>query len=147
HPLAGVEVQRKIERDAYKLTGSYSAPCQQTVDFLTGKKSTEYGDVFPSIMPKPTPSNLEECLPKFVSDALKQALPQFGKSIEGFDKTGIITGVETRSSSPVKLNRNENFATNLPNIFVCGEGSGYAGGIVTAAVDGLKCAIKLTEII
>jgi len=147
HPLAGVEFQRKIERDAYELTGSFSAPCQQTTDFLKGKKSTEYGDVLPSIMPKPTPANLADCLPKFVFEALKQALPQFGKSIEGFDKTGIITGVETRSSSPVKLNRNENFATNLQNIFVCGEGSGYAGGIVTAAVDGLKCAIKLTEII
>ena len=76
---------------------------------------------------------------------MQQALPQFAKSIEGFDKNAILTGVETRSSSPIKLNRDENFATNLDGILVCGEGSGYAGGIVTAAVDGLKCALKIVE--
>lgn len=145
HPLAGVEFQRKIERSAYQLTGSYSAPCQRVEDFLQGKKSTDYGNLKPSIRPAPTPSNLADCLPDFVFKSLQQALPQFAKSIEGFDKNAILTGVETRSSSPIKLNRDENFATNLPNILVCGEGSGYAGGIVTAAVDGLKCAIKLTE--
>ena len=145
HPLAGVEFQRKIERDAYKLTGSYSAPCQRVEDFLQGKKSVDYGGLKPSIRPAPMPSNLADCLPNFVFEAIQQALPQFAKSIEGFDKNAILTGVETRSSSPVKLNRDENFVTNLKNVLVCGEGSGYAGGIVTAGVDGLKCAIKLTE--
>ena len=147
HPLAGVEFQRKIERDAYRLTGSYSAPCQRVDDFVSGKKSSDYGDVKPSILPKPTPGDLSKCLPGFVYKALQQALPQFAKSRDGFDKKGILTGVETRSSSPVKLNRDENYLTNLDNILVCGEGSGYAGGIVTAAVDGLKCAIKLTEML
>jgi len=146
HPLAGVEFQRKIERDAYALSGKYSAPCQRVCDFLDGKKSTDFGSVFPSIRPLPTPSDLTKCLPEFVWKSLKQALPKFGKIIEGFDKEGVLTGVETRSSSPVKLVRDENFSTNLGNIFVCGEGSGYAGGIVTAAVDGLKCALKLLDL-
>ena len=128
HPLAGVEFQRKIERSAYQLTGSYSAPCQKVEDFLAGKKSVDYGNLTPSIRPKPTPTNLADCLPEFVFKALQQALPQFAKSIEGFDKNAILTGVETRSSSPIKLNRDENFVTNLSGVFACGEGSGYAGG-------------------
>ena len=144
-PLAGVEFQRKIERAAYEISGKYSAPAQNVKDFMQGKKSSNFHDVKPSVKPCATPADLTKCLPDFVIKSIKSALPIFGKSIYGFDKEGVLVGVETRSSSPVKLVRNENFASNIVNIFPCGEGSGYAGGIVTAAVDGVKCAMKIAD--
>ena len=96
-------------------------------------------------MPKALPCDLTKFLPEFVTKTLKKALPQFGKRIEGFDKSGVLTGVETRSSCPLKVVRNECFQSNIEGIFPIGEGSGYAGGIVTAAVDGLRCAMKIAE--
>lgn len=147
NPLAGIDFQREIESSAYAVTGSYNAPAQNVKDFMCGKKSTEFYDVKPSIRPYATPGDLRNCLPDFVADSIKIAVTRFGKSIKNFDKCGVLVGVETRSSSPVKLVRNENFSSNIQNIFPCGEGSGYAGGIVTSAADGLKCALKILNII
>ena len=145
-PLAGIEFQRKIEHAAFVQGGSnYSAPAQNVTDFLKGKPSVCFYETKPTIMPKALPCDLTECLPEFVTKTLKKALPEFGKRIEGFDKSGVLTGVETRSSCPLKVVRNECFQSNIEGIFPIGEGSGYAGGIVTAAVDGLRCAMKIAE--
>ena len=145
-PLAGIEFQRKIEHAAFVQGGSdYSAPAQNVTDFLKGKPSVCFYETKPTIMPKALPCDLIECLPEFVTKTLKKALPEFGKRIEGFDKSGVLTGVETRSSCPLKVVRNECFQSNIEGIFPIGEGSGYAGGIVTAAVDGLRCAMKIAE--
>lgn len=146
-PLAGIEFQRKIERAAFALTGSYHAPAQNVTDFLKGKKSSEFYGVKPSVKPSAVPSDLSKCLPDFVTESLREALPLFGGRVKGFDKEGVLTGVETRSSSPIRIVRDESYASSLKNLYPCGEGSGYAGGIVTAAVDGLKCALTIIETI
>ena len=91
-------------------------------------------------------SNLQEILPKFVTETLKEGIIDFDKKIKGFaDKDAILTGVETRSSSPVRIVRGDNLMSNIEGIYPCGEGAGYAGGIMTAAIDGIKCAIKILE--
>lgn len=146
-PLAGIEFQREMERSAYRLTGCYGAPAQNVADFLAGKASTVFYDVKPSIMPRAVPSDLRRCLPLFVAEGIKTALSVFGKYIKDFDKKGVLTGVETRSSSPVKINREADYSSSLPNLYPCGEGSGYAGGIVTSAIDGIKCAENIANII
>ena len=146
-PLAGIEFQREMERSAYRLTGCYGAPAQNVADFLAGKESAVFYDVKPSIMPRAVPSDLRRCLPLFVAEGIKTALSVFGKYIKDFDKKGVLTGVETRSSSPVKINRAADYSSSLPNLYPCGEGSGYAGGIVTSAIDGIKCAENIVNII
>ena len=145
--LAGVEFQRKYERLAYEMGGrSYRAPAQTVGDFLAGKKSTSLGKVKPSYQPGVTLSDLSGCLPAFAVDSMRQAIGLFDRKIRGYaDENALLTGVETRSSSPVRILRGEDCQSNLRGIFPCGEGAGYAGGIMSAAVDGIKCAVALCE--
>lgn len=143
-PLAGVEFQKVLEEKAFILGGSnYYAPIQRVEDFLKNVPSTHIGKVEPTYLPGVTLSNLNTILPDFVARTLKKGIQYFGTKLEGFDDPdSILTGVETRSSSPVKIVRNENLVCNIDGIYPCGEGAGYAGGIMTAAIDGIKCAIS-----
>lgn len=147
HPLAGIEFQEKLEKDAFILGGSnYNAPIQRVGDFMNNKKSMFIGSVKPTYLPGVTLSNLNEILPSFVSDTLRTSIIYFDKKINGFAQDdAILTGVETRSSSPVRIIRNDDFEANILGLYPCGEGPGYAGGIMSAAVDGIKCAIKILE--
>lgn len=142
HPLAGFEFQRKMERAAYVLGGgNYHAPAQLVGDFLADRASVGAGDVNPSYRPGVTWCDLRECLPGFVAGSLKLALPMFGRQIAGFDRhDAVLTGVESRSSSPVRLLRDSHGRSAVAGVFPCGEGAGYAGGILSAAVDGIRCA-------
>ena len=146
-PLAGIYFQKDLEEKAFKLGASnYFAPIQRVEDFLNNKKSEFIGEVKPSYLPGVTLSNLQEILPDFVTDTLKQSIPYFDSKLNGFaDPDAILTGVETRSSSPVKIPRNENLVSNILGVYPCGEGAGYAGGIMSAAVDGIRCSIAVLE--
>lgn len=146
-PLAGIYFQKDLEEKAFLLGGSsYFAPVQRLEDFLKNKRSQHIGDVQPTYRPGFTLSNLNEILPDFVSSTLKQGIQFFDTKLHGFaNPDSILTGLETRSSSPVKILRNKNFVSNVDGIYPCGEGAGYAGGIMSAAVDGIKCAIALLE--
>ena len=143
HPLAGIALQRHWEEQAFAAGGmSYAAPAQTVGDFLAGRASTDLGNVIPSYRPGVRPTDLSCCLPGFAVAALREALPVFGRKIAGFDDPGaILTGVETRTSSPVRITRGADFQSlNTPGLYPAGEGAGYAGGILSAAVDGLKVA-------
>ena len=143
HPLAGVALQRHWESRAYIAGGGgYKAPCQKVGDFLSGRASTEFGAVIPSYQPGVHLTDLAECLPPFVVEALREALPVFGRQIPRYDDPdAIMTGVETRTSSPVRITRGKDFQSlNTPGLYPAGEGAGYAGGILSAAVDGIKAA-------
>ena len=146
-PLSGIDFQEKLEKDAFVLGGAnYNAPIQRVEDFLKNRKSSFIGEVKPTYLPGVTLCNLNDILPKFVSDTLKDGILYFDKKIKGFaSNDAILTGVETRSSSPVRIIRNEEFIASVDGIYPCGEGPGYAGGIMSAAVDGIKCAIKILE--
>lgn len=149
HPLAGIEFQRKYEKLAYELGGkNYNAPMQLVGDFLNDKITTDIGKVEPSYKPGITCSDLRECLPEFVTSTMKEALISLDKKLNGFAMhDAVLTGVETRSSAPVRIVRDEETLQSVStrNIYPCGEGAGYAGGIVTAAVDGIKCAEKIIQ--
>lgn len=142
HPLAGFDFQEKWEQLAFKLGGSnFHAPAQLVGDFLRDRMSQTLGDIVPSYRPGVTPCDLRECLPTVVSSSLKLALPLFGRQIKGFDRAdAVLTGIESRSSSPVRLLRDSEGQSKIFGIYPCGEGAGYAGGILSAAVDGIKCA-------
>lgn len=143
HPLAGMYFQRNIEEKAYIAGGSdYSAPVILVGDFLENRQSTEFGRVKPSYRPKVKFAMPQEYLPEFVCRSLKSGIVEMGRKIKGFDdKDAVLTGVESRSSSPVRINRSESLESlSVGGLFPCGEGAGYAGGIVSAAVDGMKCA-------
>lgn len=144
-PLAGIYFQKKLEENAFALGGyNYYAPIQRVEDFLKNRKSTSIGTIKPSYLPGITLSNLNEILPNFVSDTLKEGILYFDKKLSGFaNPDSLLTGVETRSSSPVKIIRDDNLLSNIRGVYPCGEGAGYAGGITSAAVDGIKCAIAL----
>ena len=146
-PLAGLAFQRRIERAAFRLGGGgYRAPAQLVGDFLARRASTRFGDVKPSYLPGIAPSDLRECLPGFVADSLRAAIPLMGRQLAGFDRAdAVLTGVESRSSSPVRILRDSRAQASLAGVFPCGEGAGYAGGIVSAAVDGIVCAERLME--
>jgi uncharacterized FAD-dependent dehydrogenase len=146
-PLSGINFQERLEKEAFVLGGSnYNAPIQRVEDFLNNRKSTFVGEVKPTYLPGVTLSNLNDILPEFVSKTLKEGIIYFDKKIKGFASgDAILTGVETRSSSPVRINRNEEFVSSILGLYPCGEGPGYAGGIMSAAVDGIKCAIKILE--
>lgn len=141
-PLEGMYFQQELEEKAFKLGGSnYNAPIQRVEDFLNDKKSTFIGEVKPTYKPGVTLANLQEILPDFVTKTLKEGLIYFDKKIAGFaSNDAILTGVETRSSSPVTIKRNEQKMASVQGIYPCGEGAGYAGGIMSAAVDGIKVA-------
>ncbi len=142
HPLAGVDFQRKWEKKAYEIGGgNYNAPAQLIGDFLSNKTSTSLGSVKPSYKKAITLTNLNDVLPDFVTGTLREAILDFDKKIKGFaNPEGILTGVETRSSSPIRIFRDSNYESNIKGIYPCGEGAGYAGGIISAAVDGVKIA-------
>lgn len=146
-PLAGIYFQKNLEEKAFVLGGSnYFAPVQRVGDFLASQKSEQIGKVIPTYQPGFTLANLNEILPDFVSDTLKQGIQFFDTKLHGFaHPDSILTGLETRSSSPVRIVRNEKLTANISGIYPCGEGAGYAGGIMSAAVDGIKCAISLLE--
>ena len=143
HPLAGIEFQRKWESLAYAAGGSsYKAPGQKVGDFMAGRPSTGFGEVLPSYKPGVTLTDLSACLPDFVVEAMREALPVFGRQIPGYDHPDVIlTGVETRTSSPVRITRGQDFQSlNTAGLYPAGEGAGYAGGILSAGVDGIKVA-------
>ena len=146
-PLAGIALQRQMERAAYALGGGdYRAPVQLVGDFCAERETHALGDIEPSYRPGVTPCDLRECLPSFVAHSLRTALPELGKKLRGFDRyDAVLTGVESRSSSPVRLPRDEQCQSAVRGLFPCGEGAGYAGGITSAAVDGIRCAAALIE--
>ncbi len=141
-PLAGIDFQQDLEEKAFKLGGSnYNAPIQKVSDFINNTISEKIGTVSPTYLPGTKFANLNTILPEFVSNTLKEGILYFDSKIKGFaNPDSILTGVETRSSSPVKILRNENLESNILGIYPCGEGAGYAGGIMSASVDGIKCA-------
>ncbi len=146
NPLAGVHFQQKYEKLAFELGGkNYNAPVQLVGDFINNKTSLNLGSVEPSYRPGYTLTNLSECLPSFVTETMREAFISLDKKLNGFAMyDAVLTGVETRSSSPIRIVRDENTleSVSIKNLYPCGEGAGYAGGIVTAAVDGIKCAEK-----
>jgi uncharacterized FAD-dependent dehydrogenase len=142
-PLAGVAFQRRLESAAFEAGGrDYRAPAQRVGDFLAGRPSVSLGEVVPSYKPGVTPTDLSLCLPGFVVGAIREALPVFGRRIAGFAMAdAVMTGVETRTSSPVRVTRGEDFCSlNTRGLYPAGEGAGYAGGILSAAVDGTRVA-------
>jgi len=143
HPLAGLAVQRQWESAAFAAGGgTYAAPAQLVGDFIAAKASTALGDVIPSYRPGVTPTDLSSCLPDYAIEAIREALPAFGRQIKGFDRPdAVLTGVETRTSSPIRIQRGEDFQSlNTQGLYPAGEGAGFAGGILSAAVDGIKIA-------
>lgn len=142
-PLAGVQFQRELEKKAYIAGGrSYKAPIQTVGDFLKGNATTQTASVSPTYRPGTTACSLNEIFPEYICNSLKEGIIQMGKKIKGFDNAdAVLTAVESRSSSPVKIPRNENLECDcLKGLFPCGEGCGYAGGIISSAVDGIKVA-------
>ncbi len=140
-PLAGVALQRELESRAFQLGGgTYEAPGQLVGDFIAGRPSTQLGEVEPSYKPGVRLGDLHEALPLYAIEALREALPVFGRKIRGFDRhDAVLTGVETRTSSPVKIARGEDFQSlNVRGLYPAGEGASYAGGILSAGVDGIK---------
>ena len=143
HPLAGIRLQRHWESMAFDAGGStYRAPGQTVGDFLAGRPSSTLGSVLPSYRPGVQPTDLARCLPDFVIDAIREALPVFGRQIAGYDHPdALLTGIESRTSSPVRINRGADFQSiNTLGLYPAGEGAGYAGGILSAAIDGIKVA-------
>ncbi|WP_373164231.1 NAD(P)/FAD-dependent oxidoreductase, partial [Agathobaculum sp. Marseille-P7918] len=146
-PFGGVALQRRIERAAFAQTGSYRAPCQRVGDFLAGQPSTCAGVVQPSYPLGVQFGEAAACLPSFAQDMLRDSLPYFGRKIRGFDAAdALLTGPETRTSSPVRMKRGDDlFGLGCAGMIPCGEGAGYAGGIMSAAVDGIRAAHRIME--
>ncbi len=142
--LGGVAFQRRWERAAFALAGG-GAPAQTLGDFFAGRATSAFGEVSPSFMPRVTGADLHGCLPNYVAAGIEAGLRDFGKKLKGFDMPeAVLTGVETRTSAPVRITRDEGLqALGVAGLFPAGEGAGYAGGIVSAAVDGIKCAEAL----
>ncbi len=140
-PLDGIAFQRRIEEAAYAIAG-YSAPCQRVEDFLSGKPGKRFGTVQPSYLPGAVPADIAGIFPAFVNENLRYALPALGKSLRGFDlPDALLSAPETRSSSPVRILRDEHRESALRGLYPLGEGAGYAGGIISSALDGLKAAL------
>ena len=147
HPLAGFEYQRGLEQAAFRAGGGqFFAPVQRVEDFLLGRASTHTGAVSPSYRPGVTPCDLNACLPPYVAEDMRIGLMQMDRQLSGFaHPDALLTGVETRSSSPVRMLRDVGCQSQVRGIFPAGEGAGYAGGIMSAAVDGIACALKAME--
>ncbi len=142
-PLAGIALQRELEERAFALGGGgYEAPGQLVGDFLAGRASTKFGSVVPSYKPGVRLGNLGESLPGFAIEALREAIPAFERQIRGFAMDdAVLTGVETRTSSPIRIKRDDSFQSlNTVGLFPAGEGAGYAGGILSAGIDGIRVA-------
>lgn len=148
-PLAGISLQEQLEAHAYSLGGSnYFAPAQLVGDFIKGNVSTQLGKIEPSYKPGVTLCDLSSLLPAYAIDAIREALPEFGKQIRNFDcNDAVLTGVETRTSSPLRITRNTETlqSLNTQGLYPAGEGAGYAGGILSAGVDGIKVAEALAK--
>jgi uncharacterized FAD-dependent dehydrogenase len=143
NPLAGIELQRYWEARAFESGGSnYHAPAQKVGDFLAGRPSTSLGSVVPSYAPGVHLCDLSTSLPDYAIAAIREAIPAFDKQLKGFAMfDAVLTGVETRTSSPVRIKRREDFQSlNTSGLYPAGEGAGYAGGILSAAVDGIQAA-------
>jgi uncharacterized FAD-dependent dehydrogenase len=154
HPLDGIAFQRFWESRAFALGGeSYAAPGQRVGDFLASRVSTRFGGVLPSYAPSVLPTNLaadgNESLPPYAIEAIREALPAFARQIEGFAMDdAVLTGVETRTSSPLRIPRGKGFQSiNVQGLYPAGEGAGYAGGIMSAAVDGIEVAEAVAQAI
>ncbi|HEY4573786.1 MAG TPA: hypothetical protein VIJ26_07490, partial [Thermoanaerobaculia bacterium] len=142
-PLAGIDFQRHWEQRAFELGGeNYDAPGQLVGDFLAERPSTGFGSVLPSYRPGVRLGDLSTSLPAYAIEAIREALPAFDRQLKGFAMDdALLTGVETRTSSPIRIRRNEAFQSlNTEGLYPAGEGAGYAGGILSAAVDGLEVA-------
>ncbi|OIQ64886.1 hypothetical protein GALL_535630 [mine drainage metagenome] len=145
-PLAGIAFQRQWESRAFELGGgNYNAPAQLVGDFLARRPSTQLGSVLPSYTPGVTLGDLSTALPEYVITAMREALPEFDKQIKGFAMhDAVLTGVETRTSSPIRIKRGDDYQSlNTRGLYPTGEGAGYAGGILSAAIDGIKVAEAL----
>jgi uncharacterized FAD-dependent dehydrogenase len=143
HPLAGIDFQRRLESRAFELGGgTYAAPAQLVGDFLANRPSQSLGTVHPSYAPNVRLGDLSESLPDYAIAAIREALPIFNKQIHGFAMDdAMLTGVETRTSSPIRIKRNEIYQSlNTEGLYPTGEGAGYAGGILSAGIDGIKVA-------
>ena len=146
HPLAGLEMQEKYEKLAFARTNSYKAVVQRVEDLHASTPTTHFGKVKPSYLPGVEMGEIKGILPDFVVESIKEALPILNKDLHGFnDKDAILTGIESRTSAPYRIPRDENMMTNIINIYPIGEGAGFAGGIISSAVDGIKTAIKIIE--
>lgn len=148
HPLAGIAFQRDLERKAFQLGGAnYKAPVQRVEDFLLGRATRTLGSVVPSYKPGVEPDDLAEILPSFVINVIREALPAFNRKLSGFNfADAVMTGVETRTSSPVRIPRmDDGQSVNTSGLYPAGEGAGYAGGIMSAAIDGIKIAEKVAQ--
>ena len=145
--LSGVGLQRELERLAFRLGGSdYSAPVQCVGDFIARRDSASFGDVQPSFTGRTKFANLWDLLPDYMATSLAEGIQAFGHKIDGVDRPdAVLTGIESRSSSPVRIERDETFQSNLRGLYPMGEGAGYAGGIMSAAMDGMKAAEAYME--
>ena len=142
--LAGMYWQREIEQAAYKLSGSYMAPAQLSGDFLNHRRSSGAASVAPSYQPGVCWCDMHDFLPDKITDVLEKAIPELGKKLKGFDNPdAVLTGPEARSSSPVRILRGKDLCSEIKGLYPCGEGAGYAGGIASAALDGMRCAEAL----
>jgi uncharacterized FAD-dependent dehydrogenase len=146
--LAGIALQRQLESHAFVLGGSnYNAPAQLVGDFVAGRASTALGSITPSYKPGVAIGDLSSALPAYAIEAMREAFPVFGKKIKGFDThDAVLTGVETRTSSPIKITRGDDLQSiNVRGLYPAGEGASYAGGILSAGVDGIKVAEALAR--
>lgn len=145
NPLDGMNFQRKLEEITYK-KGNGKIPTQTLKDFTNNKPSTKYGNITPIFKGQYELTNLNDIFPQYISNSLKEAMNYFDRKIKGFaNEDVIISAIESRTSSPIKIERNENLESNIEGIYPIGEGAGYAGGIMTAAMDGIKCAEILAQ--
>ncbi len=146
-PLGGIAFQRAMERAAYNLTGSFRAPCQTVGDFLKDIPGTGAGAVAPTYPAGVAFGEIAPVFPGYVTDTLRKSLPVFGRKIRGFDNPdALLTAPETRTSSPVRIPRDDTLSSvSVPGLLPCGEGAGFAGGIMSAAVDGLRAALRIME--
>ena len=142
NPLAGMYFQRKLEENAFIAGGkSYRAPAVLVGDFLCRKVSQKLGEVRPSYLPGVALGGFNQLLPDEITDSLRLGIVEMAKKLRGFDcYDAVLTGVETRSSSPVRIVRDETMQSNIKGLYPCGEGAGYSGGIVSSALDGIRCA-------
>ena len=143
HPLQGMFWQRELEAKAFELGGeNYFAPAQRVGDFLACRPSTKAGEIMPSYRPGVTWTDLSLLFPDFITETLQLALTEMNNKLKGFSHSdAVLTAIETRSSSPIRILRDETYQSNVRGLYPCGEGAGYAGGIVSSAVDGLRVCI------
>jgi len=147
HPLAGAVFQRRLEEAAFSAgRETYQAPCQRLGDFLQGRQTAQFGKITPTYLPGVVPYDLKQILPNYVTNAMCEAVGQFDRKLRGFaNPDAVLTGVETRSSSPVRMVRDDTLQSSVRGLYPCGEGAGYAGGITSSALDGIRCAMQIVE--